>query len=106
MTIFIIAVVVTVLLGAGLAHFILNFFDNSTIYQERCEHGNQIISQCPKCHFGYDFQEDIANYNNDYNGYDYDTYKEDLKQYEYDIGAEAELSQEWVANHTEEKDKN
>ena len=102
---FLSAVAVTVLLGLAFVHFVMNFFDNSNMYQEQCEHGNKIISQCPKCHFGYDFQEDIANYNNDYNDYDYD--KDcNINKYEYDIGAEAELSQEWIANHTEEKDKN
>ena len=57
----------------------------------------------PKADMSYDFQEDIANYNNDWNGYDYDTHKEN--QYEFDIASEAELSQEYIQNHTEE-DKN
>ena len=102
--VFITAIVVTVLLGLAFVHFIMNFFDNSNIYQEQCEHGNKIISECPKCHFGYDFQEDIANYGNGEYDYDYD--KDcNINKYEYDIGAEAELSQEWIASHTEE-DKN
>ena len=50
----------------------------------------------------YDFQEDISNYNNDWNGYDYDRDCNISRKYEYDLGAENELSQEFESNHTEE----
>ena len=59
----------------------------------------------PKADMSDDFQEDIANYNNDWNGYDYDKDCNISRTYEYDLGAEAELSQEFEQNHTEEDKK-
>ena len=97
------AIVLTVVLGVGLVHLLMKIMLNEDIYIDTCEHGKTAISQCSKCNFGYDFQEDIANYNNDWNEYDYDTHKQN--QYEFDIASEAELSQEYIQNHTEE-DKN
>ena len=93
------AIVLTVVLGVGLTHILMKLMINEDIYQEACEHGEQIISECPKCQFGYDFQQDISNLRNDYE----EDHSDDV--YEYDMTGEAELSQEWIQNHTEE-DKN
>ena len=93
------AIVLTVVLGVGLVHILMKVMLNEDIYEETCKHGEQIISECPQCHFGYDFQQDISNLRNDYE----EDNSDDI--YEYNDINEAELSQEWIQNHTEE-DKN
>ena len=93
------AIVLTVLLGVGLTHILMKIMFNDDMYIDTCKHGKRAISQCPKCHFGYDFQEDTSNLRNDYE----EDNTDDV--YEYDVASEAELSQEWIQNHTEE-DKN
>ena len=87
---FLSAVVVTVGLALFIFNFIVNFWNKDDTKQ--------------KINLDYDYQEDIANYNNDYNNYDYD--KDcNIPKYQYDDINEVELSQEWVDSHSEE-DKN
>ena len=87
---FLSAVVVTVGLALFIFNFIVNFWNKDDTKQ--------------KINLDYDYQEDIANYNNDYNDY---SYPRDCNtgKYEYDDINEVELSQEWVDSHSEE-DKN
>ena len=94
-----------VILGVGMTHVLMKIMFNDDMYIDTCKHGKRAISQCPKCNFGYDFQEDIANYGNGEYDYDYDKDCNISSKYEYDLGAENELSQEYESNHTDE-DKN
>ena len=92
--------ILSLVIAMFISHYVfkaIESFKDDTI----CKH-NKNISLCSKCHFNYDFQEDIANYHNDWDDYDYDC---NSNNYEYDLGAENELSQEYESNHTDE-DKN
>ena len=95
--------ILSLIIAIFVSHYVFKSIE-SFKDDEVCKH-NKALSLCSECNFGYDFQQDIANYGNGEYDYDYDKDCNISSKYEYDLGAEAELSQEWVSNHTEEKDE-